>query len=604
VVGRLRLSILLGVATAVTLVFAGAAGATPFGKAAAAVIPGSPAFSVQELNAYAADDWLTTGGGITDDRYSVLQQINRGNVASLKIAWQTRLGLSQKQITSTSEEGTPIVYQGVMYVTDGVSDVFAYNAATGDRLWAYTPGLTPSFIGVDRGAAVGDGRLYNGEVDGHVVALDQQTGKVIWSTLVGSPAEGYSFTAAPVYYQGMVIIGSSGGDVGARSFVIALDAKTGLELWRWYVAPEPGQLGGGTWPGTEWLHGGGAIWIYPSVDPVTNLVYVVTGNPVPWNGRPPGENLWTDSIVALHVENGQIAWGFQTVHHDLWDFDVTNPPVLFDAMYNGQLRHGIGVASKTAWVYLLDRETGAPLLGIPEKKVPQLKGAPGKYANTWPTQPFPVGQAFANQCSTRKAWPSKAPDGKPYKVGCIFTPYAPTHSGSFLASAPSAEGGVDWPPSAYNPETRLMYLCTRDGQGLALGAVPHKQQQLVLGKAYFGINFGSGSKVMKDFGRVVAMDVTTNTIAWNDKLPQICFSGILTTAGGLVFAGESNNGLFAYDASNGQQLWTSGDVGTGVNAPAMTYAVNGKQYIAVLAGGNVLNAYGKPGDQLIAFTLP
>jgi PQQ-dependent dehydrogenase (methanol/ethanol family) len=468
---------------------------------------------------------------------------------------------------------------------------------------------------------MGGGNVYEGVLDGSIVALNQQTGAVVWKNQIADSSKGYSFTAAPVYYQGMLIIGVSGGDAGARGYAVALNAATGQEIWRWYVTPAPGEVGSETWPkNNEWKHGG-ALWIYPSIDPALNLVYIVTGNPVPWNTRGPGANLFTDSIVALNVSTGAMAWYFQTVHHDIWDFDVTNPPILFDATVNGAPTHGIAVASKTGWVYLLDRATGKPLLGIPEKAVKQFKGGPSKLFKLSPTQPFPVGQPFVNQCSTRKLWPALAPDGKPLAVGCIFQPYGVSKKGSFLASSPNATGGVDWAPSSYNPQTNLTYLCATDGAGGALGAETPKEQKLVQGGLYIGDNFGAGSPVLANFGKVVAMNVTTNTMAWQQKWPQPCYSGTMTTAGGLVFAGQSSyvakkavKGksaaspasspvLTAFDATTGNVLWNSAPMDAGANAPSTTYSINGKQYIVILAGGNALFG-SKPGDSVYAYALP
>ena len=298
-------------------------------------------------------------------------------------------------------------------------------------------------------------------------------------------------------------------------------------------------------------------------------------------------NYWT-SIIALHVQNGQFSWAFQTVHHDIWDYDVTNAPVVFDATYGGVMRHGIAVASKTGWVYILDRNSGQPLLGIPEKKVPQLKGAAAKYANVSKTQPYPVGDAFVSQCSSPKVWSAPAPDGKPYKTGCIFTPYAVTPQGSFLASAPSAEGGVDWPPLSFSPQTNDIYLCVRNSVGTGLGAIPKNQIQIVPGKLSLGANFGAAPKKYPDTGSVVAMDMTTNKVVWTTKWPQPCFSGMMNTATGLVFVGQSKPmELDALDASTGAKLWGPEALKNGVTGPSITYTAGGKQYVAVLAGNNI-----------------
>jgi PQQ-dependent dehydrogenase (methanol/ethanol family) len=558
-----------------------------------------PAFTPGQLQASAGADWLTVGGGLNSQRHSVLTQITSSNVSGLKLAWTGTFNLPAAA-AAVPEEGAAVAYQGTLYIPDGLNAILAVDGSTGQNLWYYSPkNDSPALLPAVRGLAIGDGKVFEGQNDGNIVALDQQTGQPIWKTKVGDPTDGIQFTSAPVYYQGMVIEGASGGDWGGRSFALALDAKTGAELWRWYVAPSPGQLGSGGWGINEWQRGGGAIWIYPSIDVQQGLLYIVTGNPVPWNGRGPGENKWSDSIVALHVGNGQFAWGFQTVHHDIWDYDVTNPPILFDLTYNGNIMPAVGVASKTGWVYLLNRVTGKSILGVAEKKVPQLKGAAAKYANLSKTQPYPVGEAFTSQCSTRKQWPGKAPDGKPFIVGCIFTPYAYVKGQpSFIASAPSAEGGVDWQPSAYDPATHDEYLCSITGAGTALGAIPNSEKTVIPGVLSLGVNFGTPSKV-PDTPQIVAMDMATNKVAWkvtqppstNKKVPSARCSGILSTPG-LLFAGQENtNQLGAYDPATGKNVWLSPKLPTATGGPPITYTgADGKQYVVVL--GNAGKIYG------------
>jgi quinohemoprotein ethanol dehydrogenase len=582
----------------------------------------SPAFSAADLSAAAGTDWITAGGGLTDDRYSSLNQINTSNVSQLKQAWHIHLGIPVGRQKAASEEGSIIEYQGVLYGTTGDSTVYAMDATTGARLWTYIPKFAHkvSFgLFVNRGLGMGDGMIYEGILDGSVVALNQQTGKVVWQNHLSNSAKGYSFTAAPVYYEGELVIGVSGGDAGAHGYATALNAKTGKGIWRWYVDASPGQPGSSTWPkNSEYLHGG-ALWIYPSIDTNLGLVYIVSGNPVPWNDRGPGADLYTDSIVALHVYSGKMAWYFQTVHHDVWDYDVTNPPVLFNANVNGTAEPGVAVASKTGWVYILNRATGKPLLGIVEKKVPQVNPPEAGFKLS-PTQPYPVGQAFINQCSTRADWPTASPDGKPFKVGCIFQPYSVSPSGSFLAEAPGDTGGADWAPSSYNPSTNYEYVCATDGAGASVGAVAPKEMKLVLGSSYFGDNFGPNSTVLASYGKVVAMNLATNRIAWQATWPAPCYSGTTTTAGGLVFAGQSSilakkgvpgksapvkaskGVLTAFDASNGKVLWNSPVMDAGANAPSTTFMVNGKQYIVILAGGNSLSG-SKPGDSVYAYAL-
>ena len=568
--------------------------------AAKSTITPAPPFTPGQEQLSAGDDWITAAGGLNDNRHSTLTQINPSNIGGLKLAWTGTFGLP-KAAAAVPEEGAALAYKGTLFMPDGLNAVQAIDGVTGKAIWNYSPvNDTAALLPANRGLALGDGEVYIGQNDGNVVALDQQTGNVIWKTKVGDPTDGIQFTSAPVYYNGMVIEGASGGDWGGRSFAIALDARSGQELWRWYVAPSPGSLGSGSWGINEWQRGGGAIWIYPSIDVSQGLLYLVTGNPIPWNGRGPGNNLWSDSIVALHLQSGQFAWGFQTVHHDIWDYDVTNPPVLFDLTYNGNLTPAVGVASKTGWVYLLNRYTGKSILGIPEKKVPQLKGAAAKYANVSKTQPYPVGEPFTSQCSTRKQWPGKAPDGKPYIVGCIFTPYAYVKGqATFLASAPSAEGGVDWQPSGYDPATHFQYLCSIDGAGTAIGAIPNAEKTIVPGALSLGVNFGAPSPNTPDTPQIVAMDMLTNTVAWkvtqppstNKKVPSARCSGILSTPG-IVFAGQENTSqLGAYDPATGKNLWLSSKLATAPGGPPITYTgADGKQYVVVL--GNTGLIYG------------
>jgi quinohemoprotein ethanol dehydrogenase len=576
------------------------------GTVTAATIPDIPPFSPADLNAPAGKNWIAAGGDLRDWRYSTLTQINTANVANLRQAWVTNLGFKPVK-SGEPQETTPMVYEGVMYVATALGNVYALDAQTGAKLWERTNGwdygAKSVLLKINRGIALGEGKVFIGQSDGNAVALDAKTGAEIWRVKFGRFQEGYGITSPPAYFDGKVMFGITGGDLGARGFAVAVDAKTGRELWRWYVIPGPGEVGSGTWGLGEWQKGGGAIWIYSSIDPGLRLLYLVTGNPVPWNGRAPGDNLFTDSIVALNLDTGRLVWWYQTVHHDLWDWDTTNPPVLFDAVYNGVFRRGVAVASKTGWVYLLDRSNGKPLIGIREKKVPQLKGPGAAYANTAKTQPYPIGDAFVKQCSRQKDWKKKAPDGKPFRFGCIFTPYAPTKQGSFLASRPGAGGGVDWPPSAFNPQLNFLYLCAAEGAGTALGAIPRKQQRWIAGNlAVVGVNFGAGN-ILKPSGKIVAMNLLNNRIAWSVNWPVPCGSGMLSTAGNLVFVGRSSGHLYAYDATRGTQLWRGPKAPAAIAAPAMTYTAGGKQYVAVFAGGG-LSTTGKPGTRVHAYALP
>jgi glucose dehydrogenase len=273
------------------------------------------------------------------------------------------------------------------------------------------------------------------------------------------------------------------------------------------------------------------------------------------------------------------------------------------------VRHAIAVASKTGWVYILDRATGKPLLPIPEVKVPQFpKGSPeAKYANLSATQPEPVGDALLNQCAKKSWWPGDAADGKPYtSVGCIFTPYAPSPEGSFAAWNPGA-ASIDWPPSSYDPQTNDLYVCANETHGFSLGAIPKAEQKLVVGQLYVGVNFSFSKSKTKDAGRVIAVDMATNRIKWKDVFPAACYSGNLTTASGLDFVGQTKpRVLTALDVGSGKKLWSSTELAASPMAPPITYMAGGKQYVLVVAGGGGAGAgltSGTLGDSIYAFTL-
>jgi PQQ-dependent dehydrogenase (methanol/ethanol family) len=444
-----------------------------------------PAFSAKDLTAEPGNDWVTARGDIYNRQYSSLDAINKGNVSKLKVAWHTRVAVPTKgkpNFTGVFAEAEPVVYKGTMYMPDSKGNVFAFDAVTGERLWYYKPKFPKGFsapLPTSRGVVIGDGKVFMAQTDGNIVGLDQGTGRVAWKQTVGNYKLGYFFTSPPTYFNGMLVVGQSGGDFGADSKVVGLDAKTGAVKWQFNVIPTGSNVGADSWPKKRAFQGGGAVWAQLSVDPELKLVYVGVGNPVPYNGnvRGKGQELFTESVVALNVETGKYAWHYQTVHHDIWDYDAAaNPLVLFDLQINGQMRHAVASIGKTGWVYILDRKTGKPVIGINEKKVPQ---APSQH--TWPTQPIPVGEPFAAQCPhNQAAWKKwKAPDGKPVKIGCIFTPY---NEKQYTVFAPAALGGADWPPSSYSSKTGYLYICSKDSAA-AWKALPegHAHEQACLG---------------------------------------------------------------------------------------------------------------------------
>jgi alcohol dehydrogenase (cytochrome c) len=599
---------------AAALLLAASVSATPLGRSAeghavagTAAFPTNalaPAFTAADLSAVPGENWLTNGGNVSNNRFSSLNQINTSNVSQLKQAWHIHLDGSGKA-AKYSAEGTPVVYNGVMYLPTGNSDVFAINAATGERIWTYHSGMNQTIntacCGWDnRGVAIGDGKVFVAQLDGRLVALNQQTGRVMWKVIVHNWEEGFTLTAAPLYYNGLVYVGSTGGEYMSRGSVSAYHANDGSPAYRFFTAPAPGEVGGQTWaPGALGFSTGGAtVWNTPSVDPATNTIYFSTGNAAPWTGRGPGLNLFTSSMVAIDATTGQLRWWYQMVHHDLWDYDCPNATMLFDVTIGGVQRKAIGEACKTSWFYILDRTNGQPLIGITEKKVPQ-----SKQMNTWPTQPIPVGDRISPQtCAKKSNYTGKAAKfaGKPIVVGCLWDPPSVDHA---VAMAPSAQGGVDWNPSAYNPNTHYAYFCAADSD-FAIQGIPAAKINAgyLAGKSSIGVNFAG---ITFNQGYITAMDVTNNKAAWRVKWPRTCYSGVFTTAGGLVFAGRGTGEFDAYDAKTGKELWKT-MLAANVAAPGMSYSVNGKQYIAIYDGGTAFTfeSPGKHGDDVYAFALP
>jgi quinohemoprotein ethanol dehydrogenase len=584
-------------------------------KEAAAPLP-APAFTPEETVAFPADNWIGYNGNGYNTRHSTLNQISTANVKALKIAWRQQMkipGLKYKPgAFGTFAEATPVIYGGVIYVPDTGNNVWALDASTGERIWVHRTkqkklaGLGASFP--TRGLTVADGKVFLAAADASIQALNQSTGRVVWRKVVANNLAGHTFTNAPLYVDGKIITGSSGGDSGAPGFVVALNATNGRELWRFQVIPQkPSDPGWSSWPKKRAYNGGGAMWNVPAVDPQLGLIYLVTGNPIPYSGikRGRGKELFTDSILALDMRTGKLRWHFQTTHHDIWDYDATNAAILFDLPINGRLRKGIVHAGKTGFLYILDRQTGKPILGIREKKVPQAPRS-----NTYPTQPIPVGQPFSTVCPDWKFWKNKkGPDGKKYRVGCIYEAYDDTR---FTVTAPAALGGANWPPSAYSPSTGYMYICSKDSE-FVVKSIPAKKQKLQrLGEfgQIEGLTPGEGIPTRPTHGRLVAMNLRSNRIVWQVKWPKdLCYSGVLSTSGNLVFVGRNKGYLEAYDSRNGKLVWRSPKLKAGVNAAPASYTVNGKQYIAVFAGGNgIASVFGgiKPfyGASLYTFALP
>ena len=540
-----------------------------------------------DLTKPASKEWLHVGGDWRNSRYSTLTQITPANVKNLKGAWVVHLGsgLGSKY----SLETTPIVKNGVMYVTSGNDDVFALDARTGALIWEHKSGLDQNITTVccgwdNRGVALGENKVFLGQLDGTFVALDAETGKLLWQTEVGKWQDGYTITTAPTYYKGTVYTGVSGGDRSARGKLTALDAKTGKEKWHFWTAAGPGERGGDTWPSPNdpdpdkrnaYTHGGANIWQAPAIDPELGLIYFSTGQPGPdavGEGiKRPGDNLYSSSIVALHLD-GTYAWHYQMVHHDLWDFDCPSPVVLFDQVYEGVKRKGIAEACKTGWIYILDRTNGKPLIGIDEKPVEQ-----DPRVATAATQPIPRGDALIPQCpQALPGWVTKCIFGVIYDMPLLMSP--------------GGNGGTNWSPMSFNPQTGYFYVTAADR--------PQSRILRQLGKAV-GPPIGA-----RYAGTLSAVDSRTNKIVWQKKMPYSVGqgSGALSTASGLVFHGEPSGLVQAYDARKGDLLW-QWQAGAGADAPVVTYEINGEQFIAIAVGGVAIQTTSANSDMIWAFSL-
>ncbi len=536
--------------------------------------------------------WPTNGGNWYNQRYSPLTDIDRGTVANLKAVWRTHLegsGVGPQY----SGEAQPLVVDGIVYVPTGASDLFALDVATGKILWSYKSSLDPAIDVVccgwtSRGVAHGGGRVFLGRLDGQLVALDAKTGAVAWIVQAERWQDGFSITSAPLYHDGVVVTGFSGAELGVRGRVKAFDAASGDLRWTFYTIPARGEPGNETWPQDNelWQHGGGTVWHTPAVDPELGLIFFSTGNPGPdFNGSVrAGDNLYTSSIVAVEAKTGRYRWHFQQVHHDIWDYDSPSPVVLFDLEYAGTVRKGLAQASKTGWVYVLDRTDGTPLVGIDEKAVPQEPRQA-----TAATQPHPRGDAFSPQHL------DIAPEG--YRLvngGRIFTPYWT----DYIIAKPGILGGANWPPTAYDPSTGYLYVCASDGASSFLAAEIDAERPPA-GEYFVGGSFGTNP--LPAHGTFTALDLRTNTIVWQQHWADTCYSGATATAGGLVFVGRNDGRLTALDSRDGKKLWEF-QTGAGMNAPVSVFAHDGKQYVVAYSAGNLFAGSAK-GDSVWLFAL-
>jgi alcohol dehydrogenase (cytochrome c) len=528
---------------------------TPAPAAAAAPAAG-PSDADLMNDAATPGDVLTYGMGPRGQRFSTLTQVNAANVAKLVPAFSASLG-GEKQ---RGQEAQPIVYDGVIYVTGSYSRLFAFDARTGEELWQYDArlpdGIMPCCDVVNRGAAIYGDKIIFGTLDAHMVALNRKTGKVIWNKTLAPYDAGYSFTAAPMIVKGKVIYGNSGGEFGVVGKVEARDVNTGELVWsRPTIEGHMGQLNGkdstmtgklnASWQGDQWKTGGGATWLGGTYDPETNLIYMGTGNPAPWNSHlRPGNNLYTSSTLALDPDTGEIKWHYQTTPHDGWDFDGVNEFIPFD-MDGKKLG---AKADRNGYFFVLDRTNG-------------------KFVS-------------ANPFVSKTSWASGfTKDGKPVYNDANRPPAPSAEKGSSVFAAPSFLGGKNWMPMAYSQQTNMFYIPSNEwGMDIWNEPIAYKK-----GAAYLGAGFTIKPLYDDHIGVLRAMDPKTGKIAWEYKNKAPLWGGVLATAGNLVFTGTPEGFLKAFDAKTGKELWKF-NTGSGVVGSPVTWEQDGEQYVAVMSG--------------------
>ncbi|MCY4587617.1 MAG: PQQ-dependent dehydrogenase, methanol/ethanol family [Bryobacterales bacterium] len=494
--------------------------------------------------------WLTYSGAYHGQRFSKLDQISTENVADLRPVWVY-------QVEGSGEiETTPLVADGVMYVTELEARVTALDVRTGRPLWTYQHAMPEGVLNIgfgrtNRGGALLDETFYFGTLDAHLVALDAKSGALRWKTKVAENKLGYSITAAPLAIDGKIIVGISGGEAGIRGFLDAYDAETGERAWRTHTIPGPGEPGNDTWGGDSWKTGAGATWLTGSYDPELDLLYWGTGNPGPdWNGDSrPGDNLYTCSLLAIEAPTGKLRWHFQFTPHDVHDWDSNQIPVLIDMPLAGKQRKVVAFANRNAFYYLLDRETGEFLLGTEYSTQTWAKG---------------IGKT-----------------GRPI----LLPDKEPTVDGNLVY--PSLQGATNWMSPSYSPVTKMLYVPVRE-----MGSYYFKgEAKYEPGKVFVG----GGERRLdgdKAWGTVRALRADSGERVWDFRTPSPLWTGVMATAGGLVFGGSNEGNFYALDASTGKPLW---DFQTGgiIRSNPISFLADGKQYIAT-SGGRAYYVFALP----------
>ncbi|MGA8766552.1 MAG: PQQ-dependent dehydrogenase, methanol/ethanol family [Candidatus Acidiferrales bacterium] len=499
------------------------------------------------------EDWITYGGNYAAQRFSELKQINKTNVNQLKLRWVYQLR------KTGIFESSPIVVDGMMYVTEPPTTVTALDVRTGRPVWRWTADLPKDLLTIglfptNRGVAILGDTVYVATIDAHLVALDAKTGNMRWRVEIGDNKQAVAITQAPMAINGKIVVGMGGGEGGLRGFIDAYDAKDGKRLWRLYTIPTTGEPGVETWGGDSYKYGGATTWNTGAYDPELNTLYWGTGNPAPdWNGDArKGDNLYSCSLLAIDADTGKMKWYFQFSPHETHDWDASEPPILFDATINGKKRKIVAQANRNAFYYVLDRETGE----------------------------FIAGKAYAKQ-TWAKGLDAK---GRPIQMPNID----PTTQGNLIY--PSITGSVNWTSSSYSPLTGLFYVDTREQ-----GAYYYKGRPTIQPHNPNDTGGGGGQKLVNGdaaYTAVRALEATTGDRKWEFRMVGDSWTGTLATAGGLVFCADSQGNFFALDDATGKPLWNI-QLGNSVRANPITYAVDGKQYV-VGEAGNAVSVFSLP----------
>jgi len=502
---------------------------------------------VQLLSRPSATNWLSYNGDYTGRRYSALREVHAGNVAQLRAQWVFHAS------SSSNLEVTPVVVDGIMFVT-AANDAFALDAQTGRTLWHYSRPVTEGLIDDssqhhNRGVGIWRSRIYMETDNAHLLCLDARSGHLLWDVAYTDGNPNYGATSAPLVVQNKVIVGTSGGDDGVRGFVAAYDAETGREAWRFWTIPAPGEFGSSSWPGESYKLGGGTTWMPGTFDPELNTIFWGTSNPAPdFDGAPrPGDDLYTDCLLALDPDTGKLKWYFQFTPHDLFDYDATQTPVLVDATFRGRPRKLIIEANRNGFLYLLDRTNGQ----------------------------FLSAMRFAEKLNWATGIDEK---GRP-----IRTEIKPSAEGTRVC--PGMVGATNWHAPSYNPETSLFYFMALE----SCSVLVLKPQAFKPRETYYstGARHSEGDYNQKI---LLAYSVDGDKPAWRYVQTGRGHSagGTMTTAGGLVFFGDDAESFEAVDAQTGKPLWHF-HTGQNIAASPMSYAINSKQYVAIAAGSDIFS---------------